>query len=170
MSDASKTGICTLMVLRHAEKDAGSDPSLNAKGKERAKTLARLLCGVSVTRLLCTEYRRTRETIEPLAAAVGCEIETIAAEDSPAWRAALSGVSAGQCVVICGHQNTVPQFVAAVGGKVSGTDKVSGQAWVPGHVFDRLYIVSWPSGEPIPAISAVSLELRYGASSDPQNS
>ncbi|NRA75089.1 MAG: histidine phosphatase family protein [Planctomycetes bacterium] len=170
MSDASKTGICTLMVLRHAEKDAGRDPSLSTKGKERAKTLARLLCGVSITRLLCTEYRRTRETIEPLAAAVGCEIETISAEDSPAWRKALSGVKAGQCVVICGHQNTVPQFVEATGGKVSGTQQISGQAWIPGHVFDRLFIVSWAASEPIPASSAVSLELRYGASSDPQES
>jgi len=169
MSDQTKTGICTLMVLRHAEKEGGSDPSLSSKGKERAKALARILCGVSISRLLCTEYRRTRETIEPLAAAVGCEIETISAGDSPAWRTALSAISAGDCVVVCGHQNTVPQFIEAVGGKLSGTEKVSGQDWIPGHIFDRLHIVVWPAVESIPAPSATALELRYGASSQPQD-
>ncbi len=170
MNDPSETGICTLLVLRHAEKDGGRDPSLSSKGKERAKELARVLCGVSVTRLLCTEYRRTRETIEPLAAAVGCEIETISADNSPEWRQALSTIESGDCVVICGHQNTVPLFVEAVGGNISGTEKISGHAWIPGHVFDRLYVVVWPSGESIPTPSAKILELRYGASSDPQES
>lgn len=170
MNDPAQTGISTLLVLRHAEKEGGRDPSLSSKGKERAKALARLLCGVSISRLLCTEYRRTRETIEPLAAAVGCEIETISADNSPEWRKALSNIGTGDCVLICGHQNTVPLFVEAVGGKVSGTEKISGQAWIPGHVFDRLYVVVWPSGESIPASSAKALELRYGASSDPQDS
>jgi phosphohistidine phosphatase SixA len=170
MNDPSKTGICTLLVLRHAEKEGGRDPSLSSKGKERAKALARVLCGVSISRLLCTEYRRTRETLEPLAAAVGCEIKTISAEDSPAWRSALSSMGAGDCVVICGHQNTVPLFVEAVGGKIAGLEKVSGQGWIPGHVFDRLHIVSWMAEESLPSVSARALELRYGASSDPQES
>jgi phosphohistidine phosphatase SixA len=166
MSDRNPSTTCTLMVLRHCEKGPGSDPSLTSEGQERAKELANLLGEEPITRLLCTEYRRTHETLEPLAARVGVEIETIRAGNSSAWHQALGDIAAGDCVVICGHQNTVPLFVEAVGGFIDGTEQVSGQQWIPGHIFDRLYIVTWPSIEAIPAASALSKTRQYGVPCD----
>jgi phosphohistidine phosphatase SixA len=166
MEDQSRSGYCTMMVLRHAEKGSGVDPDLTEEGHQRAEALAQHLSGQPVQRLLCTEYRRTRQTLEPLASTVGVEIETIEAGDAPAWREAIASIGAGQCVVICGHQNTVPMFVEEVGGSIGGTDRVSGQNWIPGHLFDRLYICSWPAADSLPSPAVVTRETQYGAVCD----
>ncbi|MDE0961318.1 MAG: phosphoglycerate mutase family protein [Planctomycetota bacterium] len=162
MEDQTRPGYCTLMVLRHAEKGSGADPDLTEEGHQRAEALAQLLAGQPVHRLLCTEYRRTRQTLEPLSSKVGVEIETIQASDAPAWREAMARIGAEECVVICGHQNTVPLFVEEVGGSIGGTERVSGQNWIPGHVFDRLYISCWPAGDPLPSSAVVTQEVQYG--------
>jgi hypothetical protein len=60
----------------------------------------------------------------------------------------------------------VPLFVEAVGGFIDGTEQVSGQQWIPGNIFDRLYIVTWPSIEAIPAASALSKTRQYGVPCD----
>ncbi len=164
MSDVNQ---CTLVVLRHCEKGSGSDPSLTDEGFVRSEALAQLLGDSPITRILCTEYRRTHQSVEALSRSVGVEIETISAADSPAWREVLAQISAGDRVVICGHQNTVPLFVEAVGGTIGGTEKVSGQAWIPGYAFDRLYLITWNGSEAIPASSASTVELRYGTVCDP---
>ena len=166
MEDQTKPGYCTMMVLRHAEKGSGVDPDLTEEGQQRAKALAQHLSGQPVHRLLCTEYRRTRQTLEPLSSRVGVEIETIQAGDAPAWREAIASIGAGQCVVICGHQNTVPMFVEEVGGSIGGTERVSGQSWIPGHLFDRLYICNWPAGGSLPSSTVVTRETQYGAVCD----
>jgi len=166
MEDQTRSGYCTMMVLRHAEKGSGADPDLTEEGHQRAEALAQHLSGQPIHRLLCTEYRRTRQTLEPLSSTVGVEIETIQAGDAPAWRDAIASIGAGQCVVICGHQNTVPMFVEEVGGSIGGTDRVSGQNWIPGHLFDRLYISSWPAADSLPSSAVVTRETQYGAVCD----
>ena len=154
---------CTLLVLRHAEKEMGADPDLAPAVHQRAQALARLLQGVKIERMYCTEYRRTRQTLEPLAAILGVEIETISAEDAPRWRSVISGVQAGETILICGHQNTVPLFVEEAGGEISGMELISGQRWIPGHIFDRLQIVHWLQAESREERRGKTLEIRFGA-------
>lgn len=161
-----KSRPCTLLVLRHAEKGAGADPDLTPSGRQRAVDLAALLKGVSIQRMYCTEYIRTRQTLEPLSEISGTGIETISAEDAPRWRRIVSEVEAGETIVICGHQNTVPLFVEEAGGEISGMEMLSGQPWIPGHIFDRLYVVSWQAGESRDQRNGQTLELRFGASCD----
>ena len=153
---------CTLIVLRHAEKSLGSDPELTDEGRQRSRDLAHLLKGVNIQKMYCTEYIRTRQTLEPLSAIAATPIETIPAENAPRWRAAISDIEAGETVVICGHQNTVPLFVEEVGGKVSELENVSGQSWIPGHIFDRLYVATWQHGKHSEFGQTKVLELRYG--------
>ena len=102
---------CTMIVLRHAEKGTGANPDLTEQGHQRAKDLAQLLKWALIQRMYCTEYIRTRQTLEPLSEISGSGIETISAEDAPRWRRVVSEVEAGETIVICGHQNTVPLFV-----------------------------------------------------------
>ena len=157
---------CTLLVLRHAEKGTGADPDLTPAGNQRAIDLASLLKGVSIQRMYCTEYIRTRQTLEPLSEISGAAIETISAEDAPRWRRVVSEVEAGETIVICGHQNTVPLFVEEAGGEISGMEMLSGQPWIPGHIFDRLYMVSWQPGESRDQRNGQTLELRFGVACD----
>ena len=157
---------CTMIVLRHAEKGTGANPDLTEQGHQRAKDLAQLLKGAPIQRLYCTEYIRTRQTLEPLSEISGTGIETISAEDAPRWRRIVSEVEAGETIVICGHQNTVPLFVEEAGGEISGMEMLSGQPWIPGHIFDRLYVDSWQPGESRDQRNGQTLELRFGASCD----
>src|SRR5690606_13518954 len=67
------TGEVAFVIVRHAEKagGAGSDPALSDAGRERAAALARRLSGTSVAAVYTTDFRRTRDTVAPTAAAQG---------------------------------------------------------------------------------------------------
>ena len=59
----------TVFLVRHAEKakDDPRDPTLSDAGRRRAEALDALLVRVDVTHLFATEYKRTQQTLEPLA-------------------------------------------------------------------------------------------------------
>ena len=70
----------SIFVVRHAERaDAApgasammdSDPDLSAAGKARAQSLASMLKDAKITAIYTTRYKRTKQTAEPLAAALG---------------------------------------------------------------------------------------------------
>ena len=68
----------TIFLVRHGEKadDGTSNPSLDEKGVMRAETLAKMLSAAEVTHIYSTNYKRTLETGQPLAQALGIEITT----------------------------------------------------------------------------------------------
>jgi phosphohistidine phosphatase SixA len=153
----------TLVLVRHAEKseaDDGQDPELSGAGKERAKELARLLAHSGATRLIATEYRRTRETLAPLAAATGLEVEVRSAPDVETLASEITSAEPGSVTVVCGHSNTLPALAQRLGVPLTGvTDGPRGAALAEDR-YDRLFVVHLP-----PAGSTVrpnALELRYG--------
>ncbi len=74
----SKPGTTTTIILvRHAERDAGLDPPLNAEGEIRAALLAQVLGQNGVTAIYATDYIRNRKTAEPLATKLGLTIGLI---------------------------------------------------------------------------------------------
>jgi hypothetical protein len=75
----SKPGTTTTIILvRHAERDPGLDPPLNAEGLTRANRLAQVLGENGVTAIYATDYLRNRQTAEPLAARLGLTVGLIA--------------------------------------------------------------------------------------------
>ncbi|HEV8111716.1 MAG TPA: histidine phosphatase family protein, partial [Planctomycetota bacterium] len=55
----------TIVLVRHAEKDAAGDardPGLSTEGKARAERLARMFAAAGVTHLFATEFHRTQDT------------------------------------------------------------------------------------------------------------
>lgn len=77
MAVSDKIGAVILYIVRHAEvkKDAEekmrgllNDP-LDEKGQKQATELAELFCDLYVSALYCDDLRRTRQTLEPIAAA-----------------------------------------------------------------------------------------------------
>jgi broad specificity phosphatase PhoE len=112
-----------VLLVRHAEKAAepAGDPPLSAAGVARAQALATTLRDAGVTAVITTQLRRTRETAQPLAAALGLtpEVVPIARETVPAHVAAVVEAvrrHAGGVVLVVGHGNSVPAIVAALGG------------------------------------------------------
>lgn len=155
-------GPVTVLVLRHAEKDASdpgdANPGLSEAGRARAEALARLLGEARVTHLYASEYRRTQETVAPLAERVGREVEVVSAR-GPAQVEALRALPPGSVAVVAGHSNTVPALVRALGGgELEGLVPSAYGPILAEESYDRLFLVVLArGGEP-----GAALELRYG--------
>lgn len=63
----------TLIMIRHAERDAGYDPPLNAQGVRRSLRLTELFDQSGITRILIPDLKRNVETVGPLAEALGID-------------------------------------------------------------------------------------------------
>ena len=114
-----------VVVVRHAEKDDDDklDPSLAGNGEVRAQALAATLAGAGLDRAIATQFRRTRDTAAPAAAAAGLEVEVReinggnAATYAGDLAADLRTMPAGSTVLVVGHSNTVPGIVEALSGQ-----------------------------------------------------
>jgi broad specificity phosphatase PhoE len=112
----------TIFLVRHAERaDAGSpsgaamanDPELSDAGRARAASLAAILADAQVTAIYTTEYKRTRQTAEPLAAARKLAVTTIKANEPTRLLESLKGATGN--VLVVGHSNTVPDILLGLG-------------------------------------------------------
>ena len=113
-----------VMVFRHAEKAAGpgSDPSLSEAGRQRAQSLIDVAGEAGVTAIYSSQFKRTQETVAPLAAHLGIPVTT--AEISRANLATYPKQLAetilaehrGETVAVVNHSNTVGPIVEALGG------------------------------------------------------
>lgn len=127
-----------LFVLRHAEKTSDdADADLSAEGRRRAATLAWMLRDVPVDAVYATDYRRTRNTVQPLADEKRLAVLTYAGEAELAD--ALLRHHRGQNVVVCGHSNTIPRLLDRLGTPIP-------QQVLEG--FDDLFIVVRGGGAP----------------------
>jgi broad specificity phosphatase PhoE len=145
-----------IYLLRHAEPElpamgggAAADPHLNLAGEERAHALRHLLEGAGITGIFSSDYNRTRETLAPLADALGLDVEIYDPR-------ALDGIAdrltqeAGRFVV-AGHSNTTPALAELLGGDSGGPIDEN-------YEFDRLYqVVIGTDG------TVTTSLLRYGA-------
>ena len=88
-----------VFVVRHAEKQSESNEPgvpLSEAGRARANRLAALLKSAGVTAIYSTDFVRTLETAEPLAARLKAEHPR-------------------DTVLVVGHSNTVPPLLKALG-------------------------------------------------------
>src|SRR5258705_288796 len=67
----------TLILIRHAERgnDGTNDPPLADAGTKRAVLLVETLRNTSITAVYSTDYKRTRNTIKPLAESKSLDIK-----------------------------------------------------------------------------------------------
>jgi phosphohistidine phosphatase SixA len=142
--------VVTVLAVRHADVDLppdGHDPGLNAAGRRRAEALARLAGAAGVTAIRTSEFRRTQQTVEPLAQRLG--LTPAVAPDAAELAQRIRAAELGDVVVVAGHSNTVPELLGALG---VGTVPVITEA-----EFDNLFVVTV-----LPASGAGLLRLRYG--------
>ncbi len=105
----------TIILLRHAEKenDGTKDPVLSANGKAFAEKLARLLVETKIDAVYSTIYKRTQETVLPLARQNQLKVTSYDAKNSAGLLPGilLPGI---RTVVVAGHSNTVDQIFNSV--------------------------------------------------------
>lgn len=141
-----------VFLVRHAEKTAEkNDPGLTEAGKARAIALADRLQGEGITHIHSSDYIRTRETAAPLAERLGLEVALYDPRDLPAMAAKLKSIPGRHLVV--GHSNTTGELTELLGGD-------GGTPIVEETEYDRLYVVTMETGEPVK-----SYLTRYGATS-----
>lgn len=108
----------TIVLVRHAEKSAAiemdkGDPDLSAEGRERAERLAKALKKYKPHEIFATEYKRTRQTAEPIAKLRGKDIQTY----DPAKQSDLIPkimASKTDHYLIIGHSNSTPALANLV--------------------------------------------------------
>ena len=135
-----------VFVVRHAEKQAGSDPQLTALGQARAEALADLLVDQNIEAIWSSDTTRTRNTAQPLADRLGLVVMTYDPFDLDALAALLKSQRHNALVV--GHSNTIAETVTALGADAG--------APVGDDEFDRLYTVE------ITPDAAVAAIAQYG--------
>lgn len=136
-------------LVRHAEKlDDSADPPLTEAGLIRARLLGAMLQDAGVTRILSSDYQRTRDTASPLAERIGLEVEIYdpRALDEVAQRIRSE---AGRYLV-SGHSNTTPALVERLGGD-------PGEPMREADEYDRLYVLT------VGARATTTVLLRYGS-------
>lgn len=110
--------VTTFILVRHAEKgnDGTDDPDLKPEGTERAKRLSSLLKNTSIDAVYSTRYKRTKNTVTPLALEKKLEIQ-IYETVTPDLIDGLINKHNGKTILIGGHSNTVPQLANLLTGK-----------------------------------------------------
>jgi broad specificity phosphatase PhoE len=131
-----------VFVVRHAERAssaapaAGSammadDPPLSAAGEQRAARLAAMLAAADIGHIFTSEYRRTKQTADPIAKQLGITPVSIAAKDPDALIARVRGVEGNALIV--GHSNTVPDLLKKLG--------VAEPVAIGDNDYDNLFVV-----------------------------
>lgn len=103
----------TYYLIRHAEKergtDAGNDPLLTEKGKERADFWAEYFKDKNLNAVYSTNTKRTMSTAEPTAKEFDLMVKTYDANQM--YSSSFIEETARETVLIVGHSNTTPKFV-----------------------------------------------------------
>src|SRR5467141_1069430 len=75
-----RRAVTTLILVRHAEKiidPNNPDVDLNADGQARAQELVRMFADAGINAIYATQYRRTQETVKPLADRLNLPINVV---------------------------------------------------------------------------------------------
>ena len=143
-----------LILVRHAEKKIvppeNKDPDLSPAGVARAEELVRMFSDAGVTAIYATQYKRTQQTIKPLADKLRLPVTQVEAKQTPELVKQIRARGAGQVVFIAGHNNTVPEIIAALGGPQLPV--------IPETEYDNLYILIIQADG-----SAKLLKMKYGS-------
>jgi 2,3-bisphosphoglycerate-dependent phosphoglycerate mutase len=146
----------TIIFVRHAEQTShdDEDPSLSDAGKRRVAELTRQLVDADVVAgidaIYSTSYRRTTETVQPLADRLDLPINIYDASDTEAVLDAILKTHKGEIIVVVGHSNTVPVLIANLGASKNVPAIARSE-------FDNIYIISIPwFGK------TKTIRLRYG--------
>lgn len=147
--------ITTIILVRHAEKafDEGGDPILTEEGEKRSEELARVLSDVEVDKIFSTDFKRTRQTVMPLAEANDKEIEIYNPFKLDDIISIIEKYK-GQTLVFSGHSNTTPVIL----NKLINEDRY---LQLDDEDYDNLYIVSY-----LKKGSAKVVSLEFGNDSE----
>jgi broad specificity phosphatase PhoE len=152
----AQSNITTIILVRHAEKDndGTSNPGLSATGKNRAMLLAKLLDKTSLDAIYSTNYKRTMDTVEPVAKEKNIKVELYDAFGDDSINNILNS-NRGKTILIVGHSNNIPRIANLLTGTQNFVD------WKD-QDYDNLLLVSFTER----GTEAKVMWLQFGVSDD----
>ena len=126
-----------LYIVRHGEKDTGTNPALSLAGHKRAGDLYRELKDKNIDLILVSQYRRTAMTADSLRLYNNIETRQYKADATGEALFQLLEANAGKAknILIVGHSNTLPVIIKKAGvTKHPLTD-------IPDNEYDNLFVV-----------------------------
>lgn len=145
----------TVILVRHAEKNiepTNPDPDLSPAGLERAQEIARVFSESNINAIYATQFKRTQQTVKPLADRTGLTVSLLDASQTDELLSRIQSTHRGQTVFVAGHNNTIPAIVSTLSGET--------HPLIPESEYDNLYIVTiYRFGK------AKVLKLKYGKES-----
>ena len=147
--------VTTVILVRHAEKKIepnNQDPDLSPEGVERAVEIARVFGESGVNAIYATQFKRTQQTVKPLADRTTVPISLLDASQTDQLVERIQTELRGKTLFVAGHNNTVPAIVS----------KLSGETYpdIPESEYDNLFVVTiYRFGK------AKVLNLKYGTHS-----
>jgi broad specificity phosphatase PhoE len=133
----------TIIFVRHADKElnVGENPGLSDAGRHRVAELTRQLLDADVAAgidaIYATPFRRSQETVQPLAQALGLDINSYDAADRETVLETILKNHKGKIILVVGHSDTIPELIANLGASkvVPPIDEME---------YDNIYIISIP--------------------------
>jgi phosphohistidine phosphatase SixA len=145
----------TLILVRHAEKKIvppeNKDPDISPAGSARAEELVRMFGDSGITAIYATQYKRTQQTVKPMADKLNLPVTQMDAKKTADLVKQIRLQKAGSVILIAGHNNSVPEIIAAMGGPQLPI--------IPETEYDNLYILTVQADG-----TAKLLKMKYGSS------
>ena len=105
-----------------------------------------------VNAIYATQYKRTQETVKPLSDRLGLPVTVVNSSGTSELVRQIHAEHRGQTILIAGHNNTVPEIIAALGGPQLPV--------IPESEFDNLYVLTvYRTGK------AKLVKIKYGTPS-----
>lgn len=146
----------TVLIVRHAEKASDAEDSpLTEAGIERAQALVRVAADAGVSAIYSTQFKRNRDTAQPLAERLGIAITEVSVnlqnpgDYGKTLARDIVSKHPGQTVLVVGHGNTIASTVEGLTGRAASLGDIQ---------YSDLFIVNVPPSGPAKLIKA-----QYGA-------
>ena len=131
----------TVFLVRHAKAGSREDwegpdrhRPITKSGRRQAEGLVRLLGADAVTRVISSPYARCMQTVEPLAAARGLQVEPDGRlAEGGAAAAALGLIAGADGAVLCSHADVIAAVMLSLAD--AGTPLRPGLAWDKGSTW-----------------------------------
>lgn len=154
--DRPQPSSTTVLIVRHAEKASDAEDSpLTQAGIERAQSLIRVASDAGVSAIYTTQFKRNRDTAQPLAERLGIAV-TEAPVNLPSpgdygktLARTILDKHPGQTILVVGHGNTIASTIEGLTGRAPSLGDIQ---------YSDLFIVNVPPSGPTKLIKA-----RYGA-------
>ncbi len=133
----------TIIFFRHAEQTSHdeADPPLSEAGQRRVAELTRQLVDADVVAgidaIYSTSYKRSMETVRPLADQLNLPVNTYDADDTEQVLETILKNHKGKIILVVGHSNTLPVMIANLGASKNVPPMAQNE-------FDNIYIISIP--------------------------